>query len=185
MDNLISIIESVLFVSGNPVGIKRLAKITGAKEAEVKAAVDELGIKYKNNNHGLRIIKKEGEVQIGSAPEFKDYVNKLVKSDLEDDLSRASLEVLAVIAYRGPISRLQIEEIRGVNCSFTIRNLLLRGLIERVENPGDSRSYLYKISFDFLKHLGLEGIEQLPGYGELRNKGEKESDMPDSGITKE
>lgn len=182
MDNITSIVESVLFVSGNPLSIKRLAKIVGAREAEIRGAVDELGAKYKKNNHGLVIIRKEDEAQMGSAPEFKDYVNRLVKSDLEEDLSRASLEVLSVIAYRGPISRLQIEEIRGVNCSFTVRNLLLRGLIERVENPNDSRSYLYKISFDFLKHLGLESIEQLPDYQGLRDRGEKQSGEPDPSI---
>jgi len=98
-------------------------------------------------------------------------VHKLVKNDLEEDLSRATLEVLAVVAYRGPISRAQIEEVRGVNCSFTLRNLLMRGLVERVENPNDSRSYLYKISFDFLKHLGLGNVKELPNYEELEKSG--------------
>lgn len=162
-----SIIESLLFVSGSPIGVKKIAKIVGKSVDEVKQAIDMLDKDYKENNRGFRVVKKEDEAELVSAPEYKDYINKLVKSDLEEDLSRAALEVLAVIAYRGPIARSLIEEIRGVNCSFTLRNLLMRGLIERVENPSDSRSYLYKISFDFLKHLGLGNIEELPDYKEL------------------
>ena len=78
------------------------------------------------------------------------------------------METIAIIAYKGPLTRLDIEYVRGVNSSFIIRNLLMRGLVERVENPKDARSYLYKVSFDFLKHLGVTGIEDLPQYQEFK-----------------
>lgn len=162
-----SIIESILFISGDPISVKKISKITGKDSKEIESAINELTDEYKNG--GLCILRRENEVQMVSAPATKDYVNKLAKNELEEELSRASLEVLSVIAYRGPVSRAQVEEIRGVNCSFTLRNLLIRGLIERVENPQDSRSYLYKISFDFLKHLGIGKIEEMPNYAELKN----------------
>lgn len=167
MSYLPSIIESLLFVSGEPLSIKKISKIAGKSESEVEEAIGQLAYDYKNNHRGFCIVRKEDEVQFVSAPEFKEYIHKLVKSDLEEDLSRATLEVLAVVAYRGPISRAQIEEVRGVNCSFTLRNLLIRGLVERIENPNDSRSYLYKISFDFLKYLGLGNVKELPDYADL------------------
>lgn len=166
--HLPSIIESLLFVSGEPLSIKKISKIVGEQESEVDRVLTQLADDYKNNHRGFYLARKEDEIQLISAPEFKEYVNKLVKSDLEEDLSRATLEVLAVVAYRGPISRAQIEEVRGVNCSVTLRNLLMRGLVERVENPQDSRSYLYKISFNFLKHLGLGNVKDLPNYEALR-----------------
>jgi segregation and condensation protein B len=86
---------------------------------------------------------------------------------MQESLSKAALEVLAVIAYRGPIARAEIEAIRGVNCSVTLRNLLMRALIERKENETDARGYLYSISFQFLKSLGLQSITELPEYTSL------------------
>jgi segregation and condensation protein B len=77
------------------------------------------------------------------------------------------LEVISIVAYRGPITRSEIEAIRGVNSSYTVRSLMLRGLMERIENPNDSRGYLYKISFDFLKKLGIDSVERLPEFETL------------------
>lgn len=169
-ENILSVIESLLFVSGDPLSVKKISKIMKKNNSETEDAIVRLTNEYKENNRGLWIIRKEDEVQLVSAPEFKEYVNKLFKSDFEEDLSRVSLEVLSVIAYRGPVSRVEIEDVRGVNCSFTLRNLLMRGLVERVENPNDSRSYLYKVSFEFLKHLGLGDVKELPDYEELKKR---------------
>jgi len=99
-----------------------------------------------------------------SAPENSKYLERLITDDLQEDLTPASLEVLAIIAYKGPISRMEIEEIRGVNSSYTLRNLLIRGLIERRGHPQDSRAYVYEVSFNFLRKLGLKSIEELPEY---------------------
>lgn len=164
-DRLKSIIESVLFVSGEPVKIARLVKISGASKPEVENAIMILQSEYAGR--GLAIIRKEDEVQLATNPENSAYVDDLVKSEIQENLSKAALEVLSIVAYRGPISRLDVEAIRGVNCTFTLRTLLMRGLLERVENPKDNRGFLYKVSFEFLKKLGLDDINKLPDFKTL------------------
>lgn len=161
-----SIIESVLFVSGEPVKIGRLMKITGASKPEVENAIMMMQNEY-TVDRGLTLIKKEDEVQLATNPENASFVDDLVKSEIQENLSKAALEVLSIVAYRGPISRLDVEAIRGVNCTFTLRSLLMRGLLERVENPKDNRGFLYKISFEFLKKLGLDGVNKLPDFETL------------------
>jgi len=166
-DKLKSIIESLLFVSGEPAAVSRLAKIIGVSRAEVENAVMISSGEYESQGRGLRIIQKGGEIQLASDPENASYAEQLVKGELQESLTPASLEVLSIVAYRGPITRAGIEAIRGVNCTYTLRNLLLRGLVDREENPQDGRSYVYKITFDFLKHLGIDDIKKLPEYENL------------------
>ena len=100
-------------------------------------------------------------------PENAHIVDQLIKSEIQENLSKAGLEVLAIVAYRGLMTRVEVEAIRGVNCSFTLRSLLMRGLVERIENPKDNRGYLYKISFEFLKKMGVENVKQLPDFEAL------------------
>ncbi|OHA01110.1 MAG: SMC-Scp complex subunit ScpB [Candidatus Sungbacteria bacterium RIFCSPLOWO2_02_FULL_48_13b] len=158
-------IESILLIVGSEgVSLKRLREILGQDESAIRQTLSELAQDY--GSHGIRILQKGDEWQFGTAPEENKTVEDLIKSEFAESLSRASLEVLATIAYKGPITRAEVEHIRGVNSSFSIRSLLLRGLVERIENPKDARSYLYKISFDFLKHLGIEKVENLPEWDE-------------------
>lgn len=166
--NLISIIETILFTYGEPMSLEKLAKITKAKKEEVHEALSALAREYEGR--GLAILKKGDEYQLGSNPAYANYIEELVKSEFSEELSKAAIETVAIIAYKGPVTRAQIEYVRGVNSSFTLRNLLMRGLIERVENPKDARSYLYRVSFDFLKHLGLTRLEDLPQYDEFRKE---------------
>ena len=168
--NIESIIESLLFVSGEQMSFKKLAKITLLKEKELKSSADILVERYRDQNGGLRILIKDEKIQMVTAGESSEFVEKFLKSDIEGELSKVALEVLSVVAYRGPIARSEIEEIRGVNCSFTLRHLMIRGLVERINNPKDARAYLYRISFDFLKKLGVEKVEDLPKFKELREK---------------
>lgn len=163
-----SILESMLFSIGEPISIEKLAKTLLKNQGLIKKAIDELVEDYEKENRGLRIIKKGEKIQLVSSPENSQYIEKLIKDELQEDLTPASLEALAVIAYRGPITRAEIEEIRGVNCSYILRNLLIRGLIERRGLPEDARAYIYEISFDFLKKLGLSSIEELPEYKKLK-----------------
>lgn len=169
IEKLKSIIESLLFVSGEPLKIRKITEIVGngAGSEEVRSALRSLGEDFVAAKRGLRIIEHDNEAQMVSGPENSEYLNRFLKSEMEESLSRASLETLSIVAYRGPLTRSGIEEIRGVNCTFTLRYLLLRGLIERTPNPDDSRSYLYRISFDFLKKLNLSRKEDLPSYEEL------------------
>lgn len=167
-DRLKSILESVLFAHGEPLGLEKISKIVKTNKEEVGRALDTLKSEY--SRRGLVILEKDGEYQLGSSPENAKYIEDLVKSEFTEELSRAALEVISIIAYKGPLTRAQIEYLRGVNSAFTLRNLLMRGLVERIENPKDARSYLYRISFDFLKHLGLTSVEELPQYAEFKKE---------------
>lgn len=166
-DKLQSIIESVLFVSGEPIKKSKLAKIVGEKIESVEENLEKLSQKYLEDRSGLMIIFKGEEVQLVSKADNLEFVENLVKSELQDALSQSSLEVLSIIAYRGPVSKVEIEQIRGVNCSYTLRNLLLRGLIERSDNPRDSRGWVYSVSFDLLKKFGIDNVNKLPDYATL------------------
>lgn len=166
-EKLKSAIESILFVSGEPVSLSKIAKITGAPKPEIENAVMVMQGEYSSGKRGLVIIKKEDEIQMATDPENAGLIDQLVKSEIQENLSKASLEVLSIIAYRSPISRAEVEAIRGVNCTFTLRSLLMRGLLDRIDNPKDNRGYLYKISFDLLKKLGIESVDKLPDYETL------------------
>ena len=168
--NIESILESLFFISGEPVSFKKLEKIIGKDKEELKLAAGVLAKKYEDEKRGLRILIKDNQAQMVTAKENSEYLDKFIRSDLQDNLSQAALEALSIIAYRGPISRAEIEEIRGVNCSFTLRQLLIRGLVERMNNPRDTRAYLYRISFDFLKKLGVKNVNELPDFEELNKK---------------
>lgn len=163
--NVKSAIESILFIQGEPITAARLAKAVGAPKAGVEKSLRELQSGF--HDRGIQLIVNGEEWQLVTSPASKAVVEKFVRSDVSGELSKAALEVLAIITYKGPISRAAIEYIRGVDSSFTLRNLLVRGLVSREENPKDRRSYLYRISMDFLKHLGLASPAELPHYGEL------------------
>ena len=165
--NFTSIIESLLFTSGHPIGFKKLADILEIPEKEIEDGLNALANDYEKENRGLRLVFLENKAQLVSAPDSVLTIKKLIKSDFEEDLSSAALETLAIISYRGPISRAAIENLRGVNCSFILQSLAVRGLIDRKNNPEDGRSYIYSVTFDFLKHLGLNRLEDLPKYNDL------------------
>src|SRR3989338_7324391 len=149
--NVKSAIESVLFVQGAPLAISRLARVIGASKKEIEAALGELAAEYRER--GIMLVRNGEEAQFATNPAQKQTVEKLLASDLAGELTRAGLEVLAIVAYKGPVSRAKIEYVRGVDSSFTLRNLLMRGLVAREENPQDRSSYLYRISMEFLNHL--------------------------------
>lgn len=168
MKNLAAKIEALLFVSGEPVALKKLCSALNAKPEEVQSAL--LQLKGQLEGRGVALAEKDGAYSLVTAPEAADAVEAFTKEELGEDLSRAALETLTIVAYRGPVSRAEIDYIRGVNSSFTLRNLLIRGLIERVTNPNDSRVLLYYPSFDFLKFTGITRIENLPQYEEFRRE---------------
>jgi len=170
-----SVVESLLFSKGAPISLIQLAKATDIKKSDVKKAIEELLADYSQKDRGITIIKNGGSVQLVTKPENASYIENIIKRDLQDALSKVALEVISIIAYRGPISRLNIETIRGVNSSFTLRNLLMRGMITRAVNKKDQRGYLYKISFEFMKKLGLNNIKDLPNYEKLSDDGRVES----------
>lgn len=163
-----SIIEALLFTHGQAMELKELERLLERPSEEIRNAVNQLIEEYQNR--GLVLVEKDGAVEIGSHPDAHAYVEKLIKREFSEELSRSGLETLAIVAYKGPLSRPEIDYIRGVNSSFTLRNLLMRGLIERTPHPHDARSYQYRISFQFLQHFGLSKFEELPEYESLRKE---------------
>ena len=167
MKNLAAKIEAILFVSGEPVSLKKICSVLNIKSEEAKQVLVELGRRLEG---GIRLAEKNNAYSLVTAPEVADAVVAFTKEELGEDLSKAALETLAITTYKGPISRAEIDYIRGVNSSFTLRNLLIRGLIERVADPRDSRAFLYSPSFNFLKFTGITRLENLPQYEEFRRE---------------
>jgi len=160
-------IESLLFISLKPLSIKELAVFTKAKESELEKALEELSADYLSGR-GLSLVKNSGRYQLTSSADNTEVVKAFLQDETSGELSQPSLEALTIIAYRGPISKLELERIRGVNCSLIIRNLLLRGLIEeKFDKVSDSSSYI--ITHDFVRWLGLESVDKLPEYDKFNN----------------
>jgi len=166
MAKLKSKIESLLFISAKPMAAKQLADLTGKPVAEVKAAGEELVKNYQAGGGGIRIIKNSNKYQMVSAPENASLVRDFIKDETSGELTRPSLEALTIIAYRGPISKLDLDRIRGVNCALILRNLLLRGLVEARQDKTKNDIY-YNVSFDFIRFLGISDVKELPDYEKL------------------
>ncbi len=167
--NLPAIVEAFLFTAGDPVDEKKIQTFLRLTKKQWRDIMDSLTEKYEQKNSGLQIIRKGSKIQLATKPDLAELIAKFLGKTLgNEELSRATLETLAVVAYRGPVTRAQVEYIRGVNCSFALRTLSLRGIVERKDNPLDSRSYLYEVSFDFLKNLGLKSVEELKDYDKLK-----------------
>jgi len=164
IEKLKKCIESLLFVSGEPLSIKALAKILKEEEEEIKMALESLKSEYSTEKRGLSLVENENSYQLTTHPSSGEVVSKYLKEVLREELTPASLETLAIVTYKGPISRLEIDNIRGVNSSFILRSLLIRGLLNREFDPKRPNAYLYWPSFDLIRKLGLGSLEQLPDY---------------------
>src|SRR3989338_2402550 len=169
MNELAKKIEALLFVSGEGLTLSRLAALTKKSDGEIEEALGELE-KHLGENHHLALTRDQDRVSLVSGTQVSKLVEDFAKEEFGGELTKSALEALTIIAYKGPVKRYDIDYVRGVNSSFMIRNLLMRGLIERVRDPKDSRAYLYRVSGDFLKFLGLKSITDLPEYGALAAK---------------
>lgn len=166
MENLSAILEACLFVATKPVSLKDLARASGAGLEEVRAAIEALATKRNTPESGIHVVLLDGLVQLVSSPECANAVSQLAKEESAPELTRPSLEALTIIAYRGPVTKPEIEAIRGVNCSLILRNLLMRGLIEEKDDPSRLQP-VYTLSADTLRFLGLHAKEELPDYETL------------------
>ncbi len=173
--SLKSQIESLLFIAAKPLSLNDLNKILTKDKKAIKKALIELRDIYHQNESGLQIIEQSKKYQMVSSADNAKLVQKYLEDETSGELSQPSLEALTIIAYRGPISKTELERIRGVNCSLIIRNLLLRGLIEE-KNSASGEDKIYNVSLDFIRFLGIESIEQLPDYERL-NKDQTISDF--------
>lgn len=162
-------LEALLFIHGEPLVFKKIQKILAVDEKALEEVLTEFEKALANEGRGLALIRDHEKVQLATKPEWSGIAEEFVKSELSEDLSPASLEVVSIITYFGPISRSRLEHIRGVNSSFTLRSLLLRGLIERFPDPAHHHIYLYQPTFELLKYLGLGKKEDLPDYGKFKD----------------
>lgn len=167
--NLESKIEALLFLYGEPVKIEKLAKELGVKNSEVNDVINILSQKLANSqDRGLELVVFDGRVQLVTKSDLKPLTAKIVAEEMDTPLTPASLETLSIIAYLGPCSRALIDYIRGVNSTFILRSLMVRGLIERKPDPKRANAFLYQPSFDFLKHIGITRPEELPDFEKYR-----------------
>jgi segregation and condensation protein B len=164
-------LESLLFVSIKALSVKELAALTGAKNNEIEEVLRTLTEDYARAGSGLAIIKNNGQYQITTASDNAALIKEFLKSETSGELSQPSLEALTIIAYRGPISKLELEKIRGINCSLIIRNLLIRGLIEEKFEKTKNENY-YSVSLDFIRFLGIGSVNDLPDYKKLNRSEE-------------
>ncbi|MBK8048861.1 MAG: SMC-Scp complex subunit ScpB [Anaerolineales bacterium] len=161
-------LESLLFVADEPVAPGQLARVLNLSEEAVVAALTALGESYVNSSRGLRVQTRNGRYQLVTAPEVAQLIENFLNLDATTRLSAPALETVAVIAYRQPVTRAQIEAVRGVDCSGVLRTLQQRGLIEetgRMEVPG--RPVLYGVTDLFLHYFGLTDLGQLPPLADL------------------
>jgi segregation and condensation protein B len=165
--DLSAYIESILFFKGTPVSVSYLSKVLGKKEEEIETALETLEAKL--DDRGLVLTRLENKVSLGTSLKSSGFIETLIKEDLSKDIGKAGLETLSIIIYRGPISRGEIDYIRGVNSSFILRNLLIRGLIEKVKDTKDQRVSMYNPTFKLLSFLGIKNIKDMPKYMEVKN----------------
>ncbi len=164
-------IEAVLFYKGEPETKTRLAKILSVTKEELDDAVVKLDMSLESR--GIRLLKINDQLELVTSPETSDAINKIRKDELVRDIGKAGSETLAVVLYRGPVSRADIDYIRGVNCSFILRNLQIRGLVKKVQDKENSRSYKYEATPELLKHLGITHVSDLPNYEQMRKELDK------------
>jgi len=158
--NLDAQIEAILFFKAEPMKLAKIAEFLNVSEEAVNEALATL--EQKLGGRGVILIRKDGEATLGTAPETSELIDKMVKEDLSKDLGKATLETLTIILYRSPVSKPEIDYVRGVNSNYILRSLLVRGLIEKIPKPDDQRSFLYRPTFQLLEHLGISDLSQLP-----------------------
>lgn len=158
-----AVIEALIFASSEPVTLREIGEILAVNEHTVKQLVTDLTQEYKECRRGMQIVEVAGGYQFVTSSEYADFVEKLKKVPRPSPLSQAALETLAIIAYKQPITRAEIEALRGVRVESSLTTLLERGLIQeagRKDSPG--RPILYTVTGRFLKHFGLKSLDDLP-----------------------
>lgn len=165
MDNLIQKLEALLFALGRPLSYMEVAKMLNTSVDDIKAATAGAP-----QGRGVVIVDDGSQLELRAAPEAAEVIERVRKDEYAREIGKAGQEVLAAIIYRGPLTRSEIDFIRGVNSSQTLRTLTMRGLVRRVSNPKDSRSFLYEATTELLATLGAQRAQDLPDYQEVRTK---------------
>ncbi len=161
-------LEAILFASGDPISIDRLANVLEIEREDVIDCAEELSLFYQKHGSGIRIVRLENEYQMCSNPDYAELIVKTMRTRKPPKLSQAALEVLAIVAYFQPVTRAYIEDVRGVDSSYSVNMLVERGLIEacgRLEVPG--RPTLFRTTDNFLRVMELKHLEDLPTLPEI------------------
>ena len=163
-----SILESILFASGDPMPVSRLCALLDREEGEIYEAAQRLADGYSFEGRGIRLLRLEDSLQLCSAPENGEFVRRALEARKPPRLSPAAIEVLTIVAYFQPVTKTYIEQIRGVDSSYTVSLLVERELIEpcgRLDVPG--RPTIYRTTQGFLRAFGLSSLDELPEQEEL------------------
>ncbi len=169
MNKIAQKIEAYLFWKGEPVTLKNLSKVLDTDTDTIEKGLEILRQKTEQDS-GIVLVQYDDMLTLGTHIEVNDFIETMIKEDLQKELGKSALETLAIILYQGPIKRADIDYVRGVNSQFILRNLLIRGLITRVDDPSDERAFLYKPSLELLAFLGITHISELPDFEEVVQK---------------
>ena len=161
--NLKGRIEAILFVAGEAVPIKELARALQTGEKDVREAIEGLKDEYDYEQRGFMIKKFGDHVQLATRPLYSGDVVRLLQPVQQQSLSQAAMETLAVVAYKQPVTRAEVEQVRGVKCDYSLQSLINKGLIKETGRKDTiGRPILFGTTDEFLSHFGLEGLDSLP-----------------------
>jgi segregation and condensation protein B len=158
-------IEGLLFYKGEEITVKKLSELLSVSIEEIEQGLDSLTQSLAGR--GLVLVRKDDSVILGIAGELSSLIESIRRDEITKELSKAALETLSIVLYKNGVARNEIDYIRGVNSSFILRNLLVRGLVERVLDTKDNRRVLYRPTFEALSHMGVASVEALPNYAEV------------------
>lgn len=159
-------IESLLFAHGKPLALTGIARMCGVSVQDTREALERIRAWYVPHERGIVLIEHEDAFAIMTAPEAGEFVREALGEEMMRDLTKPALETLAVIAYRGPVTKAEIEYIRGVNVTLVLRNLMMRGLVEETHSE-DRGVRVYALTHEFVGYLGLRSLHELPHFEEL------------------
>lgn len=159
---------AILFYKGEPVSFAELASTCSSNTDDIKIALSELNPIL--SSLGLTVVVTDDSAELRTSKDSSALIDSIRKEEMSRDLGKAGLETLSILMYKGPSTRAEIDYVRGVNSTAILRNLLIRGLIEKIPNPADQRSFVYKPTHDLLAHLGIERVEDMTEYATIRTE---------------
>jgi segregation and condensation protein B len=176
-------IEAILFVAGEAVGIRDLAKALRVEEKELKETLKKIGSEYDYEQRGFMLKRFGDKVQLATRPLYSEDVLRLLQPVQQQSLSQAAMETLAVVAYKQPVTRAEVEQIRGVKCDYSLQSLMMKGLIQEAGRKDTiGRPILYATTDMFLSHFGIQGLDDLPPLPETEKETDDNTDDPDELI---
>ena len=162
-NELAHVIEAILFVAGEPVNVKDVQRALDVTEDETRQAIDALDSDYSFHRRGITLKRFGEHIQLSTRAEYAPYVERLLQPIQKQSLSQSALETLAIVAYRQPVTKLEMEAVRGVKCDYSVQSLVNKGLIEEVgRKEALGRPILYGTTDKFLSHFGLHTLDDLP-----------------------